>query len=481
MTDISGQIEEWIDKPQQFVRDFFGATPDAWQDDALEAFPQHPKISLQACKGPGKTTVEAWLNWNFLVTRPACKMGACANDGKQLRDNFWAEMAKWRARSPYLTHNFTVTNERIFKNSNPEEHWLSARTWAQSATPEQAAASLAGIHHDHCMITLDESGSMPLAVLKQAEGIFTGDFDQHLLQAGNPNEVGTPLYHAATKARADWFRIEITGDPDDPKRSPRVSKKWAQSMIEQYGRDNPWVLSNVFGRFPPAGLNALISLDEVEAALGRHLTRDTYEWAPIILGVDPARFGDDTSVIFPRQGRRAISPKVMRNVDSIQGAGETANLYNSLKGTAIMVDATGGYGVGWIDQLRELGYGVSEVQFAGKPHDPRFANKRAEMWFAMCEWVKTGGSLPKDCPDLVEELTSATYKFKGDKLILEDKDEMKERLGRSPDLADALACTFAHPVAAPDFRALLGIGHLNLPEAGKSITNYDPIERGERE
>lgn len=470
-------IDEWIDHPAQFVRDFFEVEPDAWQVEALEAFPTTKRISMQACKGPGKTTVLVWLNWYFLATRPACKAGVCANDAKQLRDGFWTDMATWQSKNEYLRTNFTITNDTIYKNSNPEGHWLSLRTWAASASPEQAASSLAGIHHDHCLMTLDESGSMPLAVLKQAEGIFTGDTDQHVLQAGNPNEIGTPLFHAATKARKDWFRIEITGDPDDPKRSPRVAKQWAQSMIDQHGRDNAWVLSNVFGKFPPVGGNALLSLAEVEAAIGRHLARSDYYWAPMRLGVDVARFGDDASVIFPRQGRCAMKPTFLRNVDSIQGAGHTAQVYENLKGRAIMVDATGGYGVGWIDQLRSLGYTVLEVQFAGKPFDPRYANKRTEMWFAMCEWIKSGGSLPSECPDIVDELCSATYKFKGDKLILEDKDEMKARLGRSPDYADALACTFAYEIAADDIRGQMPFGINLRGDIGKSEIEYDPWNR----
>jgi hypothetical protein len=104
-----------------------------------------------------------------------------------------------------------------------------------------------------------------------------------------------------------------------------------------------------------------------------------------------------------------------------------------------------------VDALRSMNRRPVGVQFAGSPTDLGFVNKRAEMWWKMAEWVKGGGSLPDD-PELVAELTTPTYFFKGDKIQIEDKDQIKERLGRSPDIADALALTFAHAVAARSIR-----------------------------
>jgi len=94
------------------------------------------------------------------------------------------------------------------------------------------------------------------------------------------------------------------------------------------------------------------------------------------------------------------------------------------------------------------------VSFAGKAHEHgRFRNMRAEMYFAACDWIRAGGALPEG-EELVEELSATTYAFaKGSsQLILEDKAQIKARLGRSPDLADALALTFAYPVAPRDYR-----------------------------
>ena len=109
------------------------------------------------------------------------------------------------------------------------------------------------------------------------------------------------------------------------------------------------------------------------------------------------------------------------------------------------VGATGGYGVGVIDALRQVNRDPIEVYFSGKATDPRYFNKRSEMYFEMAKWIKDGGSLPDD-QELAEELAAATYTFQGDKFRLCDKDDIKEVIGRSPDKADALALTFAYPV-----------------------------------
>ena len=122
-----------------------------------------------------------------------------------------------------------------------------------------------------------------------------------------------------------------------------------------------------------------------------------------------------------------------------------------------------GFGGGWIDQLRVLNKSPIGIHFAGKAIDPRFANIRAEMWWNMAEWVKGGGALPR-IPEMIAELTTPTYGFKGDQLIIEPKEKIKQRLGRSPDYADALALTFAYPVH-PKPKSTDQYGRLNLEAA----------------
>ena len=448
----SERIRLWREQPVAMVRDLFNVTPDAWQEEVLADFRHNPKQAMKACAGPGKTSVLAWLSWNFLLTRPHPKILATAISGDNLRDNLWTEMEKWRLKSPLLDQCFEWQAERIFSRESPNTWFMAARKWSKSATPEQQGNTLRGLHGEYVMIVVDESGGIPQSVMATAENIGSSAKEWHIIQAGNPTHLEGPLYAACTTAREQWKVYEITGDPDDPKRSPRVSIQWARDQIKQYGADNPWVLVNVFGKFPPSSLNSLIGPDEVNAALGKHLSRDKYEHAARVLGVDVGRFGDDPSIIFPRQGLASFTPIVLRNATSTHGAGVVMTRWNDFygdgkntKADAAFVDGTGGFGAGWIDVMRDLGRSPFDVQFAGKPNDPKYFNKRAEIWFEGTQWVKDGGALP-NVPELVAEMTVPTYTFKGDRLIVEDKDQIKLRLGRSPNYADALFTTFAQPV-----------------------------------
>lgn len=466
-TAASDKIRLWREQPQVFVREVFGAQPDPWQDDVLARFPTEPRIAMKACKGPGKTCLLAWICWNFLLTRPHPRIAATAISGENLRDNLWTEMATWLHKSPLLQHEFEWQAERIVYKASPETWWMSARRWSKSANAEQQGNTLAGLHAPYVMIVLDESGGIPDAVMANAEGIGSSATEWHIVQAGNPTHLEGPLYRACTSERDLWYVIEITSDPDDPKRTSRVSAQWAREQIKKYGADNPWVLVNVFGRFPPSSLNALIGPDEVNAVLGKHCREEQYLHAPRVLGVDVARFGDDPSIIFPRQGVAAFAPIMLRNATSIQGAGAVARKWQDWEADACFIDATGGYGGGWCDALGQMGRNPIEVQFSGKADDPKYYNKRAEIWFLMCEAIKSGTTLPP-VPEIVAELTTPTYSFKGDKLLIEDKDQVKLRLGRSPNYADALATTYAQPIHVN--RGTYGVPRRPM----MTQTDYDP-------
>lgn len=201
--------------------------------------------------------------------------------------------------------------------------------------------------------------------------------------------------------------------------------------------------------FTAASEDVLIPLPLALEAKGKHLLPDKYQHAPKIIGVDVARYGDDRTVILRRQGLASFAPIVMQGADSMAVASRVAAVMAEWSSDAVMVDGTGGYGAGVIDRLRQLGHGIMEVQFGGKPMDARFANKRAEMWWGIREWLEAGGAIPDD-HSLVRELSAPTYSTDNARgvLQLEPKDKLKERIGVSPDIADALALTFAYPVAA---------------------------------
>jgi len=146
---------------------------------------------------------------------------------------------------------------------------------------------LAGMHADNIMFILDEVGGIPDAVMVAAEAALTGGPGcvQKIVMAGNPTHRTGPLWRACTTAAHLWWTISITSDPDAEDRTPRVSKKWAREQIEQYGRENPWVMVNVFGEFPPHSLNCLLSEEEVDQAMKRKPRKEDYMFMQKRLGI----------------------------------------------------------------------------------------------------------------------------------------------------------------------------------------------------
>lgn len=469
MSPEAARLKLWREKPQIFVREVFGVKPDPWQDEALEAFPHSSRLAMRACAGPGKTALLAWLGWNFMLTRPHPMVGATSISGANLKTNLWTELARWRGASPLLQQQFEQTKTEIFSREHPKTWRIEARTWAADADATQIGNALAGLHAPYVMWLLDETGDYPESVMPVCEGIFSGSpVEAHIVQAGNPTKLGGPLYRACTTARDLWKVITITADPDDPKRTSRVSIEHARDQIRQYGRDNPWVLVRIFGQFPPAAFNALLGPDDIEAAMNRKYREADIAHSARILGVDVALYGDDSSVIFPRQGLVAFKPQILRNVDSPTGAGQVCRVWNDWDVDAVFIDNTGGFGAGWIDQCRLLKREAIGVHFSSKPLDKRYYNKRSEIYFNCAQWIKAGGALPPDDPSIFTAFTQTTYTFQGDALLIEPKDMVKKKIGRSPDPEDALCLTHSQPVASKAIQTI-------LPRLQRE-ERYDPFE-----
>lgn len=444
------RIALWRATPAQMVRDLWRTEPDAWQIDALDAFadPTKRRISMQACAGPGKSCTEAWLGWNFLIcyadTNKHPNGAAISITGENLKNGLWKELAVWYNRSPVLQAAFEMNAERISSRAHPQTWYLGARSYSKTADPDAQGRTLSGLHAPFILYLMDETGDMHPAVMRSAEqGLSNCEWGK-IVQAGNTTSQQGCLYQAATTQRHLWHVIPITADPDNPKRTPRVSAEWAGEQIQLYGRENPWVMAYILGEFPKGGVNQLLTVEEVTAAMSKHLRDEEYNWAQKRLGVDVARFGGDRTVLFPRQGLASFHPTVLRSMRTTEIAAHVMLTKRDWEWEMALVDDTGHWGHGVIDNLIAARSPATPVQFHAPAINPRYANRRAEMWIEMSEWVKRGGALP-NVPELVGELTVPTYSFKNGKFLIEDKDQIKARLGRSPDLADALALTFAVP------------------------------------
>ena len=211
--------------------------------------------------------------------------------------------------------------------------------------------------------------------------------------------------------------------------------------------------------FTASASNIVIPIDLVTEAANRMMADEQVADSVSIMGVDVARFGDDSTIITHRKGLACYPQIKLHGLNTMEVASAVASHYWRIKPDAIIVDA-GAMGAGVIDRLRQMGMpNVMEVNFGGSAIDSnRYANIRAEMYFKILAWLKAGGCIPNDT-DLKSELTVTEYKYtQAGKIILMPKEQIKELTGRSPDKADSLALTFAIPISKP-------IGHKQVLKA----------------
>ena len=222
--------------------------------------------------------------------------------------------------------------------------------------------------------------------------------------------------------------------------------------MDDYGEDSDFVKVRVRGVFPSASAKQFINREDVDEAMNRDLGQINYSRTVAILGVDVAREGDDRSAIATKIGRDCTMPlKVFRGLDGPQLGMQVLMYANELKAKGIPrvyinLDYTG-VGASPYDWLKDKVQHLNKVISASQSTNPqRWANKRAEMWDKMRDFIRDDGVIPKS-EELAEDLCipEKLIDQKG-RLLLESKDSMKRRGMNSPDTADALALCFAIPI-----------------------------------
>jgi hypothetical protein len=405
--------------------------------------------------GIGKSACVSWIIDWALSTLEDTKGVVTANTENQLKTKTWSEMAKWHRLS--ITKDlFRMTATARFSVDPDHE-----KTWRIDMVPwsEKNMEAFAGLHNQgkRILIVFDEASAIADAIWETTEGALTDKNTQIIWCAfGNPTRnagrfrdcfEGGRFAHRWSTAAIDSREVSIT------------NKEQIAAWIADYGEDHDFVRVRVRGMFPRTDATSFISLEMAREATKRPLPERNN--APVVLGVDVARYGDDSSVIFFRRGRdgRSIPPRVFKGLNTVQLATQVYNAAMEHNAVAIFVDG-GGVGGGVVDQLNALGAAVYEVQFGGRADNAsledhtKYLNKRAEIWGAMRTWLSGGcisDALPLYEHPFSEELSGPTYTYsREDYLQLEGKRDMRRRGLKSPDVSDALACTFAYPTLTVD-------------------------------
>lgn len=415
--------------------------------------------------GIGKSAITAWLVDWIMSTRPHSKGVVTANTSDQLTSKTWAEIAKWTRRS-ITGHWFKVSTGR---GSMRMTHTLYPESWRVDAQTcrEENSESFAGLHAANStpFYIFDEASAVPNKIWEVAEGGMT-DGEPMWFVFGNPTRNTGKFFECFNGQRHRWGTTQV-----DSRTVQITNKGQIQEWVDDYGEDSDFVRVRVRGVFPRASSMQFISSEIVLGARERELVAVALTGRTAVVGVDVARFGDDQSAIYTRIGRdgRQFKPLRFRKLDTMQLSSRVVEHITLLRDAGlhvvVFVDG-GGVGGGVVDRLRQLGIDVIEVQFGASADNPiMYANKRAEMWARMRDWLEIG--CINDDPELETDLTSIEYGFTiKDQIQLESKKDMKKRGLASPDVGDALAITFAQPV--PDQIGMGGQGRLK--------NNYDPYK-----
>jgi hypothetical protein len=192
---------------------------------------------------------------------------------------------------------------------------------------------------------------------------------------------------------------------------------------------------------------------------------------PLVLGIDPARFGNDRFSIAWRKGRKVEKIESKTKLDNVAGANWVKIIIDRDKPKRVFIDV-GGQGAGVYDLLNSWGYGfdpskpddkrgvVVPIDFGGSPQEPDIMlpsgelrpgpfNRRAEMWMRSRDWLdEPGGAQIPDQDSLQADACAPGYHYNANSyLLIESKEHMRDvRKVRSPDEWDAVALTFAEPV-----------------------------------
>jgi hypothetical protein len=270
---------------------------------------------------------------------------------------------------------------------------------------------------------------------------------------GNPTDPASRFKMACDSGRWNVVEVSCVNHPnvlhDDPRIIPgATTRQWVDEHLEDYGGpDSPLARARILGKWPEQGADSLIALGWVEAAQARWPGTEGLSLQAV--GCDVARFGSDATVLQPLYyDHIAGTPQIRQGQDTMATTGELAATYAAAP-VPLAVDDTG-VGSGVTDRLHEQGIPVLPVNFGGGAWQPeRFVNRRAEMYWSLREALRNNElALPPDAK-LQAELTNIKYKLDSrGRYQIEAKDEIRKRLGRSPDRADALALAVWAPLEA---------------------------------
>lgn len=436
-TEIAKHI---FDKPLYFFNDILGV--DLWQkqEEILDSVKKNRRTAVRSCNSAGKTWFIARLALWFLSALPHSVVINTAPTHRQVENQFWRHL-----RFAYKQSKSFLGGKLLKTQLNIREDWFALGF--STTDGEGGMEAFQGWHSKYILVIIDEASGVSKRVFEAVEGALAGGSIVRLVLIGNPTRntgdfadaFKDPLYNKIHIAASDIPNVkqgrEIVAG--------LATREWVEEMKSKYGEDSDIYRVRVDGEFPMKNSDTLISLDMLEKAMDAD--RERYGEEEVI-GLDPARFGDDKAAFVYRKGNFAKVLEVIDKSDTMSLAGKGKNYLKQYPNAVLRIDIIG-LGAGIFDRLKEqadVAERVQGVNSAASPSDKEsYVNLRAESWDDTKSWLRDA-VLEKH--EGFYELAGPKYKINSQgKIQLEGKDEMKKRGVKSPNVGDALVLTNSRP------------------------------------
>jgi hypothetical protein len=455
------RLERYRDDPALFVSECIawgpGEGPTDYQLELLRELTRHRRVAVRSPHGSGKTALSAWLVLWFATTRDGIpeedwKVVTTASAWRQLSHYLWPEIRKWarRLRWDRIGRDPFDGARELLQMS------LKLATGEAFAVASDEPALIEGAHAQHLLYILDEAKAIPAGTWDAAEGALASG-DCYALAISTPGEPQGRFYEVQSRKPGfeDWWVRHVT--LEECIQAGRVSREWAEQRRLQWGEGSAVYQNRVLGEFAASESDGIIPLSWVELANERWLALEASgEWGEMTCcGVDVARSGEDRTVLAMRYGDAIRELRRTSRQDTMETTGAVVAAIAGHAAYAI-VDVIG-IGAGVVDRMREQRLNVQAFN-AGEHTDWRdvsrelqFANLRSASWWNLRELLdpaqRHGIALPPD-DLLIGDLTAPRWRMtSGGKILLESKDDIRKRIGRSTDDGDAVVMAFWRSMA----------------------------------
>ena len=455
-TTLIEKVEtELAENPEFFVEDLLGDIPWEKQREILRALVVGREIAVKSCHAVGKSWIGARVVAWFLTSFVNSVVWTTAPTGRQVRNILWREI---RAA---IKNSDTHLGGEVLK-----ERWELGEKWFGFGFATDQPEAFQGLHSESGYIlgVVDEASGVDDKILEAAESTLTSEFAK-LLTLGNPNV--NSGYFAKQFKRKGVIKITISCF-DTPNfiannirtvedlrncdvdkmvvvASHLITVRFAKNILEKYGPESNNFRVRCLAEFPLQGADTLISLGLLEKARHREVLLDPS--ADIVIACDPARFGDDRTAIIVRQGKKVLRKLIITHYRTTAVSGQIIALKKEFPKARIKIEVNG-LGAGIVDEVHEWAVtnncakDVIEINVNYKAiNEKEYANLRTEMYFNLRDWL-ADAEIPDDEDFLEVAEIKYHYTSKGQNQ-LESKDDIKKRIGKSPDVGDAMAISLA--------------------------------------